>query len=89
MLVEQLGHAGELQGLEIELQQLAVDTLGLLVHLITDQTHATQQGLEKTLWHAAVGLVRSQLLLVHGIPLAVKTLQRALEAGRGCTPNGL
>ncbi|MND80256.1 hypothetical protein D3C80_720240 [compost metagenome] len=85
MLVEQFGHAGELQRLEVELQQLAVDALGLLIHFIADQRHAAQQGLEKTLRHTAVGLVRGQLLLVQGIPLAVQTLQRALETGWGRT----
>ena len=86
VLVEQLGNARELQGLEKKLQQQRINAQRRLVELLLDQANTLLQRPDKGFWQALAGLIRYTLVFMQGIPLPVEPIQRAAQPLRFALP---
>ncbi len=82
MLVVQLGDPGELQQVEIEILQAAVEALRMFVEVIADGRTTQGDGLQEFVRRLVVGLIRRQLRRVQRVPFAIDPLQRILQRGR-------
>ncbi len=82
MRAKQLGHTREVQGIKIELLQVAVHGGRMLHHIVGDIGHRPKQCLDKHLRYFGVMLVFAFLLFAQGTPLAANPVQSALERRR-------
>ncbi|MNI19748.1 hypothetical protein D3C73_731950 [compost metagenome] len=79
LLVEQLSHPAELQQVEIEVLQGAVQALRMIVEIVANASATGKQGLEQFFRRFVVGLIRRQLRVMQGVPLAIDPLQGLLQ----------
>ncbi|MNZ72393.1 hypothetical protein D3C78_907720 [compost metagenome] len=83
MAVEQLGHASELHGLEVEVLQGGIQGRGVVGEVVGDRGDGALQGVQQFLRRRVVGAVVLCLFPVQLAPNAADPLQGLLQRG-GC-----